>query len=427
MNLLRRSLLLRSLLVLGGSLWMAVAAAQMNIDITTTGKQMPVAVAGFANESALPQSVTGVVRNDLANSGYFRMVDTGNNTPSEPQQVNFGEWKTRGADALVIGSVAALAGGKYEIRFRLYDVAKQNQLAAFSDVVTASQLRETGHKIADVVYEKLLGYPGVFSTRIAYVYKQAGVYELRVADADGSNPQTVLRSAEPIISPAWSPDGGMLAYVSFEAKKPVVYVQTLLTGARRAVANFKGNNSAPAWAPDGRRLAISLSKDGVSQLYTINLDGSNLQRLTNSAAIDTEATWSPDGQQIYFTSDRGGSPQIYRVPAAGGPVERVTISGSYNVSAALSPDGKTMTYLQRDAGYRVAVMDLSNRQVQLLSDGPNDESPSFAPNGRMILYTAKSRGRASLAVVSADGLVKQKLTELTGEIYEPAWGPFPRY
>ena len=328
------------LLLLGLIPW-EFACAALTIEIIGGGaQQIPVAIVPFAQEAGLPQPVTSVVGADLARSGHFRLVDPAGLSPSEPNQVNFADWRGRGADALVIGSVNRAPDGRFEVRFRLLDVAKQSQLAGFSYTVSGPQLRATAHRIADVIYEKLTGDVGVFSTRIAYVAKQGARYELQVADADGENAQTIVASNEPIISPSWSADGTRLAYVSFEHKKPVVYVQSATTGARRAIANFRGSNSAPAWSPDGNRLAVVLTLMGNSQIYLINADGTGLTRFTNTSAIDTEPYFSPDGQWIIFTSDRGGGPQIYRMPVSGGAAERLTFDGSYNVSPRYSPDGK---------------------------------------------------------------------------------------
>jgi TolB protein len=316
-----------------------------------------------------------------------------------------------------------MPGGRLKVSFRLLDVLKQNQLLAMEFNIAQAQQRTTAHKIADLIYEKLTGEKGVFATRITYVNKLNGRYQLQVADADGFNPQTVVSSKEPIISPSWSPDGNKLAYVSFEKKKPVIFVQSLVSGQRTVLANFKGNNSAPAWSPDGTKLAIVLTYSANSQIYVINADGSGLQQVSFSSGIDTEPEWSPDGSAIYFTSNRGGGPQIYRMAAAGGEAKRITFEGNYNVSPHVSPDGKLLTYVKQDAkGFRIAVQDLATGQVQTLSETTQDESPSFAPNGRMILYATNIGGKGSLAAVSVDGRVKQKLTDNGGDVREPTWG-----
>lgn len=404
------------------------AAASLTIEITGAGAtQIPVAIVPFRAEEGLAQRITPVVAADLARSGLFRTVDPGgiNPVPHEPEQLDYAQWRARGAEAVVIGSVSKAPDGRYDIRFRVMDVVKQTQIAGFVYFATANQLRLTAHKIADVIYEKLTGDTGVFATRIAYVVKRGARYELHVADADGYGAQSVLGSNEPIISPAWSPDGTRLAYVSFEQKKPIVYVQSLTTGGRQAVAAFRGSNSAPAWSRDGRQLAVTLTRDGGSQLYLINADGrGEPRRLTSSNAIDTEANFSPDGQSILFTSDRGGGPQIYRIAVSGGPAQRVTFEGDYNVSPRHSPDGKSFTFIQRNRGrFNVAIQDFATRQVQVLTDGGIDESPSFAPNSRLILYATEVGGRGILAAVSSDGRIRQRFTADVGDAREPAWSP----
>ena len=422
---LRQSLFAAGLVA--GVFFSAPASAQLTVEITGAGaNRLPVAIADFDGERIVARALTSVVRADLERSGLFRLVDTPL-TLNESTVPPFDVLKDKGADAISGGSVSATAQGGYETRARLYDVPKRAELGAQAYAHTGAQLRTTAHRISDFIYEKLTGEPGVFSTRIAYVVKSTGRYELQIADADGNNAQAALASREPIISPVWSPDGGKLAYVSFEAKKPVVYVHDLATAKRHVVANFKGSNSAPAWSPDGKQLAVVLTKDGISQLYMVNVDGSGVRRISTSTAIDTEPRFSPDGASIYFTSDRGGSPQIYRVPTGGGTVERVTFDGTYNVTPRPSPDGKSLAFVTRNAGrFQLALMDLATRQTQILTDSAKDESPSFAPNGRMILYATEVGGRGVLAAVSADGRVKQRLSVQAADVREPSWGPLVR-
>jgi TolB protein len=419
----------RTFLLFGALLLALSAQAQLTIDITTSGgRQIPIAVMPMSGENVQPQSVSEVVAADLGRTGLFRMVNTVGVTPlpTEPSQVNFGDWTSRSAEALVIGKVESAGDGRVEVRFRLFDVQKQAQLASYSYVVAPTQLRATAHRIADVIYERLTGDKGVFSTKITYVVKRTGRYELQVADADGFNAQSVLASQEPIMSPTWSPDGSRLAYVSFDQKKPIVVVQNLAQGTTKVVANFRGNNSAPAWSPDGRFLAVALSKDGLTQIYRIPAAGGEPERLSESAGIDTQPAFSPDGQWIAFTSDRGGSPQIYRIPAAGGAAQRMTFEGTYNVGPRFSPDGKTIAYVQRDGGrFRIATLELATGQITVLTDGTLDDSPSFAPNGKIILYEAQAAGRGQLAAVSGDGRVRQRLTSSAGDVQDPSWGPMP--
>ena len=420
----------RIILFLGTLLLAASVPAQLTIDITTSGgRQIPIAVMPMAGEGALPQSVSAVVGADLARTGLFHLVNVMGVSPlpTEPSEVNFDDWTARAADALVIGKIEPTPDGRLEVRFRLFDVQKQSQLASYSFVVTAAQLRATAHRIADVIYERLTGDKGVFSTKITYVVKRGTRYELQVADADGFNAQSILASNEPIMSPAWSPDGSKLAYVSFDQKKPIVVVQNLAQGRTHVVAAFRGNNSAPAWSPDGRVLAVALSRDGLTQLYRISPNGGPAERLTNSSGIDTQPAFSPDGQWIAFTSDRGGYPQIYRMPAAGGPAQRLTFEGSYNVGPRYSPDGRFLAFVSRDdAGrYRIATLELATGQIQVLTDGSLDDSPTYAPNGKMILYEAQVAGRGQLAAVSGDGRVRQRLTSAAGDVQDPAWGPMP--
>jgi TolB protein len=419
----------RFLLSLGLLLAALGAQAQLTIDITTSGgRQIPIAVMPMAGEAKQPQSVSEVVAADLSRTGLFKLVNSGGISPlpTEPSEVNFADWTTRAAEALVIGKIEPQGEGRVEVRFRLFDVQKQSQLASYSYVVAPAQLRATAHRIADLIYERLTGDKGVFSTKITYVVKRGGRYELQVADADGFNAPSVLASQDPIMSPAWSPDGSRLAYVSFDQKKPVVVVQNLAQGTTRVVANFRGNNSAPAWSPDGRFLAVALSKDGLTQVYRIPATGGDAERLTESSGIDTQPAFSPDGQWIAFTSDRGGSPQVYRMPASGGQAQRLTFEGTYNVGPRYSPDGKSIAFVQREGGrFRIATLELATGQVTTLTEGGLDDSPTFAPNGKMILYEAQSGGRGQLAAVSGDGRVRQRLTSAAGDVQDPAWGPMP--
>ena len=407
-----------------------IARAQLTIEIDGgAGTAIPIAIVPFGGESSFPLGISGIVAADLQRSGMFRLVNSEGVTPRpvRAEDIRGDMWRGRGADAVVVGSMQPLADGRVEVRFALMDVVKNSLLVAMTYTVTPAQFRVTAHKIADVIYEKLTGDPGVFSTRIAYITKAGTRYQLLVADADGADPQVIVTSNEPIISPRWSPEGTRIAYVSFEQKKPVVYVQNLANGSRQAVANFRGSNSAPAWSPDGRRLAVTLTKDGGSQVYVMSADGTNAQRVMTSNAIDTEAAFTADGGSLLFTSDRGGTPQVYRLSLGSGAVERLTFDGSYNVSPRPTPDGKAFVFVRRDGGrFQIAIQDLATRQVQVLTSGPVDESPSLAPNGKLILYANESGGRGTLAAVSTDGRVKQRLVSAGSDVREPAWGPYAR-
>jgi len=403
----------------------ATAHAQLRVEIAGVGSnQIPIAVAGFADESVAPAQVSAIIKADLERSGVFKVIDAGT-VISDTASVDFGAWKGRGADALVVGSVQKLADGKFDVRYKLLDTVKGSQLSTLAQGVAPKYTRLSAHKIADDIYEKLTGARGAFATRIAYVNENRAAkdYRLVVADADGEGMQVAVRSNEPIISPAWSPDGGKVAYVSFEQRKPVIYVQNLVTGQRTVVSNQKGSNSAPAWSPDGSKLAIALSKDGHYQVYSVNVDGTGLRRLSNSNGIDTEPQFSADGQSIYFTSDRSGGPQIYKMPASGGNATRVTFKGNYNISPRVASDGKTLAWVsQREGGYSLFAMDLASGQELRLADGATE--PSFSPNGKYIMYATKGGGRTGLAVVSTDGRIKQRLSTNAGNIREPNWGPF---
>ena len=414
------------ILLFSATLMMGSAAnAQLQVEIAGVGSnQIPVAVAAFADEGIAPADISDIVRADLERSGVFKVIDAGQ-VISDSASIDAGAWKARGADALVVGSVQRQPDGRFAVRYKLYDTVKGSQLSQLGGEVQPKYTRLQAHRIADDVYEKLTGVRGIFSTRIAYVKEnRAGrQYALAVADADGENEIIAVSGREPIISPSWSPDGGKVAYVSFEDRKPVIYMQDLVSGKRRVIANEKGSNSAPSWSPDGSKLAIALSKSGSYQVYSVNADGSGLRRLSNSNGIDTEPQFSADGQSIYFTSDRSGGPQIYKMSASGGPATRVTFNGNYNISPRVSPDGKTLAWIsQRDGGFSLYAKDLASGQELRLADGASE--PSFSPNGKYIMYASKGGGRASLAVVSVDGRVKQRLSTKAGNIREPSWGPF---
>lgn len=401
--------------------------AAMTIEVFGgAASRIPVSIVPFSGASGQAQIISEVVEGDLERSGQFKLIDARNvaPAPSDTGEVAFPAFRALGADAAAMGSISPLPDGRLEVRFRLIDVVKQVQLAAFNYIVAPGQLRTTGHKIADVIYQQLTGVPGAFSSHIAYIIKQGSRYQLLVADSDGQNPRVVVNSAAPLISAVWSPDGAQIAYVSFENRKPVIFVQSLASGSRRVLANFKGSNSAPAWSPDGSRLAIVLTRDNGSQIYLIDADGSGVKRLTHGGNIDTEPAWSPDGKSLLFTSDRGGSPQIYQMSANGGNIKRVTYDGNYNVSPAWSPDGKRFAYIHRTEGrFRVAVQELGGTQMQVLTDTSRDESPSFAPNGSMVVYATRTNGRGVLATVSADGKTRARLSDRAGDMREPAWGP----
>jgi TolB protein len=404
------------------------ALGQFRVEVSGVGlTQLPIAVAPFRGEAQAPQKAAAIVQADLERSGQFRAVDASGAQLDETTRPDVALWRQKAADSLVSGSMTRLADGRYDIRFRLWDVVRGQDLGGQSYIVVQADLRLVAHRIADFVYEKLTGEKGIFSTRLAYVTKAGARYTLWVADADGENAQAALASPEPIISPAWSPGGGQIAYVSFESRKPVVYVHEVASGRRRLIANFRGSNSAPAWAPDGRSLAVTLSRDGNSQLYTIDANGGEPRRLMQSAGIDTEPVYSADGRSIYFVSDRGGAPQIYRVPAAGGGAERVTFTGSYNISPALSPDGSAMAYVSRVNGaFKLHVMELASGTVRAITDTSADENPSFAPNSRLIVYATQQQGRESLMTTTLDGRIKARLAGQGGDIREPDWGPFQK-
>ncbi len=421
---------IRRILLLGLMyIYVSSSHAELTIEITEgIESALPVAVVPFASAGA-PVDISAVVNADLERSGYFKMMaeQSMSSRPSSAQEVNFQEWQSLGQNYLVVGRVNN-GGGQYNVQFQLLDVFKGGQLLGYKMASSAGDLRRTAHHISDLIFEKLTGKKGVFSGRIAYITtsRQGGQsnHKLQVADADGFNPQTIASSIEPLMSPSWSPDGKKMAYVSFERKSAAIYIQTLATGQRERVAEFPGINGAPAWSPDGSRLALTLSKDGNPDIFVLNLASRSLLKLTKNYAIDTEPAWSPDGGSIVFTSDRGGKPQLYLVSSQGGQEKRLTFSGDYNARGSFSPDGKNLVMVHGNGGdYRIAVMDMASRSINVLTGGRSDESPSFAPNGSMILYASKNGSTGFLSAVSIDGKMQQKLVFNSGEVREPAWSP----
>jgi len=410
-------------------LFVSPVNAQMNIEIKGVGQTLyPIAIARFKDEDKLPVKISDVIRQNLTRSGYFRNVELGNGVEDDQVIPNFKTWAARGADALAVGSVTQKSPGQYEVRYRLYDIRKGESLNGLIVSASEDNLRLAAHKISDDIIFKLLGERGVFSTRLSYVMKEGKRYRLVISDADGQNMRNALNSSEPIISVAWSPDGQKIAYVSFEDRKPVVYVHELVTGRRIVLSNERGNNSAPSWAPDGKSLAVSLSKDGNTQIYRVNADGSNLRRLTQGNTIDTEPQFSPEGKFLYFTSDRGGNPQIYRMSAdgeRGEPARRITFKQPYATSPRISPDGKYLAYIGgAGGGFKLFLMNLATGDSTPMTDTSFDESPSFAANGRYILYSTQVGGKKVLAAVSVDGYVKQILSVPGSDVRQPSWGPF---
>lgn len=404
------------------------ALAQFRVEVSGIGlTQLPIALPVFKGEAQAPQKISAIVKADLERSGMFRSVDTAGLQADETTQLDANAWRQRGADSVATGSITALADGRFDVRVRLWDVVRSQDLGGQSHVVAAADLRLAAHRVADFIYEKITGEKGIFATRIAYVTKTAQRFNLWVADSDGENAQSALTSPEPIISPSWSPTGGQLAYVSFESRKPVIYSHDVATGKRRLLANFKGSNSAPAWSPDGRQLVATLSRDGGSQIFALDVNGGEPRRLTQSASIDTEPTYSRDGKSIYFVSDRGGAPQIYKMAPSGGSPQRVTFTGSYNISPALSQDGRWMAYISRVGGaFKLHLMDLASGAISAITDTSADENPSFSPNSRLVLYATQQQGREALMTSTLDGKIKARLSGASGDIREPDWGPFQR-
>lgn len=427
------------ILLLGIGLWLGQAAFAQGLEIDIvdgTASAIPVAVVPFAFEGASvpPEDNPGdIVRADLARSGQFRTLPRADiiEFPGKAEEVRFATWRLLRQDYVVVGQMQDLPEGGIRVEYALLDVARQQRLDSRVLSGQRSGLRDIAHQVADAVYEKILGVRGAFWTRIAYLTVSGRPpnlqYALMVADSDGHNPQVVVRSRETLMSPAWSPDGQRMAYVSFESGNSAIYIQDLASGARQVVSSYRGINSAPAFSPDGTRLAMSLSKGGNPDIYVLDLASRQLAQLTRHYAIDTEPEWTPDGKSILFTSDRAGKPQIYQMAASGGDATRVTFQGQYNASPSLvEVRGVTRLAMVQGSGnvYRIGVLDRGTGQYSLVSPGNQDESPSFAPNGSMLLYAASEGTRGVLWAVSADGRVRQRLGFADGDVREPVWGPF---
>ena len=421
------------------ALYGSTAVADITVEITQGGiARTPVAVVPFGwagDGEVVPLDVAGVIAADLQRSGRFEPVPEENmlQKPTTGADLDFDDWSFVKAEAVVVGRVEQTGDNEFTVSFQLFDVFRRRQLVGYRIPATRGTMRRVAHRAADMIYEKLTGIKGVFATKVAFVTVEGGpagqTYKLVVADQDGENETVVMQSTDPIMSPAWAPDSRRLAYVSFENNRSSIWVQTLRTGNRIQVSNKPGINGAPAFSPDGRKLVLTLGGvDGNLDIHVLDLSSRQTRRVTTHRAIDTEGSWSPDGRYIYFTSDRSGGPQIYRVPATGGSPERVTFEGGYNARPRMSPDGERLAMVHLDRGnYRIAVMDVDSKELLVVSAGAQDESPSFAPNSDTLIYATRQARNGVLETVTADGLIRQRVSSGQGDVREPVWSPFPRY
>jgi len=427
-----------TVICLMSTLLAGVVQAQLVVEITEGIKRRPIAIVPFGweeNSGNVPLDIADVISADLTRSGRFAPIaeDDMLQKPTSGTDVDFDDWSILGVEAVVVGSVTQTGDNAYSVQFQLFDVFGRDQLVGYRMPASRGTMRRVAHRAADMIYEKLTGIKGVFDTKVAYVTADAGpdgqTYSLTVSDQDGENEHKVMESKDPIMSPAWSPDSRRLAYVSFEGNRSSIFIQTLRSGNRIKVSSKPGINGAPAFSPDGRQLVVTLGGvDGNLDIYTLDINTRQSRRVTTHRAIDTEGSWSPDGRHIYFTSDRSGGPQIYRVSASGGTPERVTFEGSYNARPRLSPDGTRLAMVHLDRGnYRIAVMDVERKDLLVLSAGSQDESPSFAPNSDTLIYATRPGRNGVLESVTADGLIRQRLASVQGDVREPVWSPFQRF
>ena len=415
-----------------------IAQSELTIRITQgTSKQTPIAIVPFeldvdSNEKFL--DIPNIVTKNLERSGRFKAIPREDmlQKPSTGADVDFDDWSILGIEVLIVGRITQIGNDQYSIQFQLFDIFRGEQILGYRMSANQSSFKYVAHRIADMIFEKITGIKGVFSTQVAYVTADGNsndrFYKLVISDSDGENERIILESNDPIMSPAWSPDSRQLAYVSFEGNLSSIFIQTLRTGNRRKISDRIGINGSPAFSPDGRKLVLTLSNtDGNLDIHTLDLTTRKISRLTTNRSIDTEGTWSPDGSEIYFTSDRGGSPQIYKISSVGGVPSRITFEGNYNARPRLSPDGKKLAMVHlRDGRYQIGIIDIEKRSLLVLSTGSQDESPSFAPNSDTLIYATRQDGLGFLETVTADGLIRQRLASQLGNVREPVWSPFPR-